>query len=107
VYGVSKQGGRDFEKGVEKVTNKMRLDAVGVTPYEKGEGPSFYKSAEKKTNEEAVPASASPGVTFQTPATLPSDNMDTFALAGPGKKIKKKKIIKKVSTFSDFLKSKD
>ena len=108
VYGVSKQGGRDFEKGVEKVTNKMRLDAVGLTPYEKGEGPKFYKSAEKKTNEDAAaPAAVSPGVTFQTPDTLPSDNMDTFALAGPGKKNKKKKIIKKVSTFSDFLKSKD
>ena len=107
VYGVSKQGGRDFEKGVEKVTNKMRLDAVGLTPYEKGEGPKFYKSAEKKTNEDAAPATVSPGATFQTPDTLPSDNMDTFALAGPGKKNKKKKIIKKVSTFSDFLKSKD
>jgi hypothetical protein len=108
VYGVSKQGGRDFEKGVEKATNKMRLDAVGLTPYEKGEGPKFYKSAEKKTNEDAAAsATGSPGVTFQTPATLPSDNMDTFALAGPGKKSKKKKIIKKVSTFSDFLKSKD
>ena len=105
VYGVSKQGGRDFEKGVEKATNKMRLDAVGLTPYEKGEGPKFYKSAEKKTNEEA--AAISPGATFQTPDTLPSDNMDTFALAGPGKKTKKKKIIKKVSTFNDFLKSKD
>jgi hypothetical protein len=107
VYGVSKQGGRDFEKGVEKVTNKLRLDAVGLTPYEKGEGPKFYKSAEKKTNEDTAPAAISPGATFQTPDTLPSDNMDTFALAGPGKKDKKKKIIKKVSTFNDFLKSKD
>ena len=107
VYGVSKQGGRDFEKGVEKATNKMRLDAVGLTPYEKGEGPKFYKSAEKKTNEQETPAMTSPGATFQTPDTIPSDNMDTFALAGPGKKDKKKKIIKKVSTFSDFLKSKD
>ena len=107
VYGVSKQGGRDFEKGVEKVTNKLRLDAVGLTPYEKGEGPKFYKSAEKKANEDAAPTVTSPGVTFQTPATLPSNNMDTFALAGPGKKIKSKKIVKKVSNFSDFLKSKD
>lgn len=103
VYGVSKQGGRDFEKGVEKTTNKMRLDAVGLTPYEKGEGPKFYKSVEKKTNEQEA---VSPGVIFQTPATLPSDNMDTFALAGPGKKEKKKKIVKKVSTFNDFLKGK-
>jgi hypothetical protein len=105
VYGVSKQGGRDFEKGVEKATNKMRLDAVGLTPYEKGEGPKFYKTAEKKANEDAT--GATPGATFQTPDTLPTDNMDTFTLSGPGKKDKKKKIVKKVSNFSDFLKSKD
>lgn len=105
VYGVSKQGGRDFEKGVEKATNKMRLDAVGLTPYEKGEGPKFYKTAEKKANEDAT--GATPGATFQTPDTLPTNNMDTFALSGPGKKDKKKKIVKKVSNFSDFLKSKD
>lgn len=107
VYGVSKQGGRDFEKGVGKVTNKLRLDAIGLTPYEKGEGPKFYKSAEKKTNEDAVTAPVSPGTGFQTPDSLPTDNMDTFALAGPGKKAKKKKIIRKVSNFNDFLKSKD
>lgn len=106
VYGVSKQGGRDFEKGVEKATNKMRLDAVGLTPYEKGEGPKFYKTAEKKTNEQET-AAISPGTMLQTPDTLPTDNMDTFALAGPGKKDKKKKIVKKVSNFNDFLKSKD
>jgi len=104
VYGVSKQGGRDFEKGVEKATNKMRLDAVGLTPYEKGEGPKFYKTAEKKANEDA--AGVAPGATFQTPDTLPTDNMDTFALAGPGKKSKKKKIVTKVSNFNDFMKSK-
>ena len=107
VYGVSKQGGRDFEKGVGKVTNKLRLDAIGLTPYEKGEGPKFYKSAEKKTNEDAMAAPVSPGTGFQTPDSLPTDNMDTFALAGPGKKSKKKKIIRKVSNFNDFLKSKD
>ena len=104
VYGVSKQGGRDFEKGVEKATNKMRLDAVGLTPYEKGEGPKFYKTAEKKANEDA--AGVAPGATFQTPDTVPTDNMDTFALAGPGKKSKKKKIVTKVSNFNDFMKSK-
>jgi hypothetical protein len=108
VYGVSKQAGRDFEKGVGKVTNKLRLDAIGLTPYEKGEGPKFYKSAEKKTNEEAaMTAPVSPGTGFQTPDSLPTDNMDTLALAGPGKKTKKKKIIQRVSNFNDFLKSKD
>ena len=107
VYGVSKQGGRDFEKGVGKVTSKLRLDAIGLTPYEKGEGPKFYKSAEKKTNEDAATAPVSPGTCFQTPDSLPTDNMDTLALAGPGKKAKKKKIIRKVSNFNDFLKSKD
>jgi hypothetical protein len=102
-FAVGKQVGRDFEKGVTKVTNKARLDAVGLTPYEKGEGPQFYKSAEKKTNEDA--AGVSPGADFQTPESLPSDNMDTFALAGPGRKTEKKKgkkIVKKISSFSDF-----
>jgi hypothetical protein len=35
--------------------------------------------------------------------------MDTFALAGPGRAVtkKKKSIVQKVSTFKDFLKMKD
>jgi len=112
IYGVSKQGGRNFEKGVSNVTNKLRLDKIGgFTPYNKGEGPDFYKSAEKKTNEDAAPAMGiAPGASLQTPASLPGETMDTFALAGPGKKTKakkKKSIIKRVSSFNDFLKSKD
>jgi hypothetical protein len=100
-YGISKQGGRDFEKGVSKVTNKLRLDTIGVTPYGKGEGPNFYKSAEKSANEEA---SVSPGTVLQTPESLPTQTMDTFSLAGPGKK-EKKKLVKRVSSFKDFLKT--
>ena len=109
VYAVSKQAGRDFEKGVSKVTNKLRLDAVGLTPYEKGEGPKFYKSAEKKTNEDAG-MGTSPGTAMQTPGSLPDSNMDTLSLAGPGRKKKKKsgsQMVKKVSSFKDFLKGVD
>jgi hypothetical protein len=108
-YAVNAQTGRDLEKGVSKVTSKLRLDTIGMKPYEKGEGPQFYKSAEKKTNEQEM-ASVSPGQVMQTPDSLPSNNMDTFALAGPGrkeKKNKKKSLITKVSNFNDFLKSKD
>ena len=108
VYGVNKQAGRSLEKGVSNVTNKLRLDVVGLTPYEKGEGPSFYKSAEKKTNEQDT-GGVSPGADFQTPASLPDNTMDTFALAGPGKKEKpkkKKSMVTKVASFSDFLKNK-
>ena len=102
VFAVSKQGGRDFEKGVSKVTNKLRLDAVGLTPYEKGEGPKFYKTAEKKTNEDVAP-----GADMQVPSSLPDQNMDTLSLAGPGKKKSKKNkkaLIPRISTFNDFLK---
>lgn len=102
ISAVSKQGARDFEKGVTNITNKARLDAVGVTPYKKGEGPAFYKSSDKKANEDVAP-----GVALQTPASLPADTMDTLSLAGPGKKKKtksKKSIISKVSSFKDFLK---
>lgn len=93
VFVVSKQGGRNFEKGVTKLTNKVGLGAVGLTPYDK---------QEKKANEQVEP-----GVALQTPATLPDANMDTFALAGPGKKkkkSKKKSIIPKISSFKAFLK---
>lgn len=110
-YAVSKQGGRSLEQGVDKATNKLRLDTIGLTPYAKGEGPNFYKSAEKKTNEQDAGADGiSPGTSLQTPDSLPGDNMDTFALAGPGRAItkkKKKSIVQKVSTFKDFLKMKD
>lgn len=55
----------------------------------------------------------SPGQIMQTPDALPAD-MDMFALAGPGKKIKGKSKKKetavtpggKVSNFSDFIKNK-
>ncbi len=105
VYAISKQGGRNFEKGVNKATSKLRLDTVGMKPYEKGEGPSFYKSKDKNANEDAA-GGISPGAVLQTPDSLPTNNMDTFALAGPGKKKKKKSIVNKVSNFSDFLKTK-
>jgi hypothetical protein len=112
VYGVSKQGGRDFEKGVSTVTNKLRLDkAGGFTPYEKGEGPKFYQSAEKKTNEDAAPAmGTAPGTSMQTPDSLPADTMDMMSLAGPGRKDKNKKkkpLVQRVSSFNDFLKGKN
>jgi hypothetical protein len=85
-----KQAGRDYEKGMEKVTTKAGTGAIGLEPY-------------KKANEDAAAPSA-PGVALQTPDTLVGDNMDTFALSGPGKKEKKKKIATKVSSFKDFLK---
>jgi len=109
VFAVSKQAGRDLEKGVSKVTNKLRLDAIGLTPYEKGEGPKFYKSAEKKTNEDAG-MGTSPGTAMQTSGSLPDNTMDTLSLAGPGRKKKKKsgsQMVKKVSSFKDFLKGVD
>lgn len=102
ISAVSKQGARDFEKGVTNITNKTRLDAVGITPYKKEEGPAFYKSGDKKANEDV-----SPGTAMQTPASLPADTMDTLSLAGPGKKKKTKSkgsIISKVSSFKDFIK---
>lgn len=116
-YAVSKQAGRSLEKKVSNITNKARLDAFGLTPYEKTEAqPNFYKTAEKKTNEQDT-SGISPGTSMQVPGTLPADNMDTFALAGPGNKIKNtkktnitskkkkpKSLITKISSFKDFLK---
>ena len=117
-----KQAGRDFDKGVEKVTKKLRTDAIGLKPYEKGEGAQFFKSAEGKTGRERTlredmlsisDAGAptinpeTPGQTHQVPGTLPTGT-DPLFLAGPGKKTSKKKktIGKKVLSFGDFLKDK-
>lgn len=117
-----KQAGRDFDKGVEKVTKKLRTDAIGLKPYEKGEGAQFFKSAEGKTGRERTlredmlsitDAGAPtinpemPGQTHQVPGTLPTGT-DPLFLAGPGKKPSKKKktIGKKVLSFGDFLKGK-
>ena len=117
-----KQAGRDFDKGVEKVTKKLRTDAIGLKPYEKGEGAQFFKSAEGKTGRERTlredmlsisDAGAptinpeTPGQTHQVPDTLPTGT-DPLFLAGPGKKASKKKktIGKKVLSFGDFLKGK-
>jgi len=59
----------------------------------------------------------SPGQTFQTPGSLPQDNMDTLSLVGPsgtGKKPSKKKKKEKtntqlcpIMTYKKFLKSKN
>ena len=98
VFAVSKQGGRNFEKGVTKFTTKTGLDSVGLTPYNKDK----EVDNTKKANEQMEP-----GVALQTPATLPDANMDTLSLAGPGKKrkkSKKKSIIPKISSFKAFLK---
>jgi predicted nucleic acid binding AN1-type Zn finger protein len=103
---AGKQAGRDFDKGLKKATAKARLDVVGLTPYEEGEGPKFYKSAEMKESEGTM----TPGTAFQTPDTMVDSNMDTLSLAGPGKKKKekeKKSIVKKISNFSDFMKNRD
>ena len=118
---AGKQAGRDFDKGVEKVSQKLRLDTVGLTPYGKDEGPKFFKSAEGKTGRERtlredmlsiadsgapVINPETPGQTHQTPGTIPTGT-DPLFLAGPGKKeSKKKKIGKKVLSFNDFLKDK-
>ena len=125
-YAVGKQQGRDFEKKVDKVTNKLGLGMVGLTPYKDGEGPQFFKtadgagksneSAEINLKEDVVMAvspegtGGTPGQVFQTPDMLPSD-MDPLSLTGPGKKkrgAKKDKIVigTKVANFSDFLKGK-
>jgi hypothetical protein len=118
-----KQAGRDFDKGVEKVTKTLRTDAAGLSQYKKDEGPKFFKSAEGKTGRErplredmlSVADSGAPvinpempGQTHQTPGTLPADTTDPLFLAGPGKKVskKKKKFGKKVMNFGDFLKDK-
>jgi hypothetical protein len=98
VFAVSKQGGRNFEKGVTKFTTKTGLGSVGLKPYDKKEEPADTKKVEEQME---------PGVALQTPATLPDANMDTLSLAGPGKKhkkSKKKSIIPKISSFKAFLK---
>ena len=127
-YAVGKQQGRDFEKKVDKVTNKLGLGNVGLTPYKQGEGPQFFKTAEgsDKSSNESVDINlkedavlevgpegtgGTPGQVFQTPDMLPSD-MDPLALAGPGKKKKKSKKEKivigtNVANFQDFLKSRN
>lgn len=117
-----KQAGRDFDKGVEKVTKTLRTDVIGMSQYKKDEGPKFFKSAENKTGRErplredvmaAAGSSApsmnpeTPGQTHQTPGSLPVDTADPLFLAGPGKKTsKKKKFGRKVMDFGDFLKGK-
>ena len=88
-----KQAGRDFDKGVEKVTKKLRTDAIGLKPYEKGEGAQFFKSAEGKTGRERTlredmlsisDAGAptinpeTPGQTHQVPGTLPTGTDPLF-----------------------------
>lgn len=123
-YATGKQQGRDFEKAADKITNKLRLDVIGLTPYRDGEGPKFFKTAEGSKSNEAVASNltedgvlmvnpegtgGTPGQIFQTPDMLPSD-MDPLSLAGPGKKKKKKSKSKivvgtRVSNFKDFLKS--
>jgi hypothetical protein len=108
-----------------KLTNKLRLDTVGLTPYKDNEGPKFFKTADGNTSNEAIASNitedglmmvnpegtgGTPGQVFQTPNMLPSD-MDPLSLAGPGKKKKKSTKNKimigtKVANFKDFLKSK-
>lgn len=118
-----KQAGRDFDKGVDKVTKTLRTDAAGLSKYGKDEGPKFFKSTEGKTGRERtlredmlsiadsgapVINPEAPGQTHQTPGSLPADTTDPLFLAGPGKKEskKKKKFGKKVMNFGDFLKGK-
>ena len=122
-----KQAGRDFDKGVEKVTKTLRTDALGLSQYKDGEGPQFFKSAEGKTGRERplredmlsiadtgspVINPEAPGQTHQTPSSLPVDSVDPLFLAGPGKKVNKKtakkskKFGQKVMNFGDFLKEK-
>lgn len=115
-----KQAARDFDKGVQKVTSKLRTDVIGLKPYAQGEGPQFFKSAEGKTGRERplredmlsiadaggpVINPESPGQTHQVPGTIPTGT-DPLFLAGPVKKTKskKKEFGKKVMSFGDFLK---
>lgn len=118
-----KQAARDFDKGVSKITSKLRTDTLGLKPYEKGEGPQFFKSAEGKTGRERplredmlsiadaggpTVNPESPGQTHQVPATIPTGT-DPLFLAGPVKKTKpkkKKEFGRKVMSFGDFLKDK-
>jgi hypothetical protein len=124
-YSVGKQEGRDFEKASSKITNKLRLDVIGLTPYKANEGPKFFKTAEAGKSNEAVASNVTedgimivnpegtggmPGEVFQTPSMLPSDT-DPLSLVGPGKKKKKagkEKFIvgTRVANFKDFLKGK-
>jgi len=99
-----KQKGRDYAAAVSKLVpstekSKVKEDMLSVT-----DSPGFIP-----VNPE------SPGQIMQTPDSLVT-GMDTFALAGPGKKSKpkkkkeeKKKDIaspNKISSFSDFMKHK-
>jgi hypothetical protein len=109
-----KQAGRDYEKMIYKFSNSvMPMRAIGFTSEEPG------KEVKKEIKEDMVaplPSSGmiqvnpeSPGTPFQTPATLPDNTMDTFALAGPQKKTKGEKKTKaissaKIMSFKQFMK---
>jgi hypothetical protein len=106
-----KQAGRDYEKAMHKFTNSvMPLREIGFT----SEDPN--KEVFGKVKEDMLaplPMSSAPlmnpalpGQAHQTPSTLPDQNMDTFALAGPQKKDKKskKKSSAKIMNFAQFMK---
>ena len=110
-----KQAGRDYEKMIHKFSNSvLPLRAIGFTSEEPG------KEGKEEIKEDMVaplPSSGmmqvnpeSPGTPFQTPATLPDNTMDTFALAGPQKKKDKdeKKVeataSAKIMNFKQFMK---
>ena len=100
-----KQAGRDYSEKVAKLVPAK--GAVKEDMLSLGDAPGVVT-----VNPEA------PGQALQTPDSLPGNNMDIFALAGPGRKItkpskskkksKKKasKVTNTVSSFSEFMQRK-
>jgi len=90
-----KQAGRDYDKMTAKVFPNKDKKAVKEDMLSLGDA-----SGATVVNPEA------PGQTHQTPDSMVPNNMDIFALAGPGKKKTKKKkkdTSNQVASFSDFM----
>lgn len=91
-----KQAGRDYDKMISKISPNKDKKAVKEDMLSLGDA-----SGATVVNPEA------PGQTHQTPDSMVPNNMDIFALAGPGKKKsskkKKKDISNQVSSFSEFM----
>jgi hypothetical protein len=90
-----KQAGRDYDKMTAKVFPNKDKKAVKEDMLSLGDA-----SGATVVNPEA------PGQTHQTPDSMVPNNMDIFALAGPGKKKSKKKkkdTSNQVASFSDFM----
>jgi hypothetical protein len=91
-----KQAGRDYAEKVEKPLLGKKEKGIKEDMLAVSDAPGFTP-----VNPEA------PGQAMQTPDQMVPNNMDTLALAGPGKKAKKKEEKKlvgsRVMSFSEFL----